>query len=469
MARYLHDQAGSILPVVLLFSIIAALMVFAFVSGQYMIARPALKNPSNLQALCNARSGIWKAMEMISRNDKPDTLKKINTLDSLFNKDLFGKPGDTNSIKVEDLTANATPLKIQPYSCDSFGNCEVSLSYKGCFELLSSKGLSGASEKNVLVTLAGSIKISPDTVYYLQTGEPLQGSIVGKGRIGEWNDTSNMLRSDDLTNLVADLTKELKLATDTLVKNIPLTIQSNDQFEKIPDFVNGPLFIDGSRFDLSWKQKRRISVAGNVQITGKTTIEGADFAASGEIKCFDDSRLLNASIFSAKRISMSDRSIFSGTAISRAGMLFYGNATVKNRSILVTTGKKTDTITSGKSGKNISDSSADSTFAITFNELSNIDATVISLNDTLGIKIDKHAVIKGILWTKGYLGLAGTLYGVAFAKALVNPSNLFTENKQIKADAVLAGTASIRKNEYVNKYFFPFFMGKLSIMQWQEF
>ncbi len=463
----LAQRAGSVLPVVLIFSIIAVITVTVFVSGQYRLARPSLMAPSGLQALCNARSGIWKAIELLNRGNKPDTLKRINTLDSLFNKDLFGKPGDTNSIPMETLVADSAPLALQPYSCDSFGNCAVALSYCGCFELLTSKGIFRSSEKNVLVKLGGTILSSPDTAYYLETGAPLQGMIWGKGHIGP---DSVIVRESDLHALVSEYTSELSQGTDTMVQNLPLTIQHNDEFAKIPDFVKGPLFIDGSHFDLTWKEKRRVTVLGDVQITGKVYIEGLELVTAGEIKCFDDCRLRDVTVFSLQRVVISDRAVFRGTAIAQTNMLLYGHAAVENRSMLIVTGGGKAPTPGPPGNKNQQGRPAQlRVFSMTFTESSTIDATVVSLKGEgdLGIKIDKNVIVKGILWTRGYISLAGTLYGVLHAKALVNAEQALL-GQQINPDPILPGTASLRRIEDADKYYFPFFMGKLKIMQWQE-
>jgi hypothetical protein len=463
MVRLFRNRDGAVLPAVLIFSIIAVIMAGAFVSGQYMLARPSLIAPSNLQALCNARSGIWKAIEILNRGNRPDTLKTINTLDSLFNKQLFGKPGDSNSISMETLVPDSTPLVLQPYACDSFGSCEAVLSYSGCFEKLSSKGVFNTREKTVNVKLGGSFFTSPDTAYYLEPGPPLQGTIWGKGHIGPM-DSAPTPRQADLQSLVRRLTGELSAMSDTVVPNLPLTIQHNDEFGKIPDFVKGPLFIDGSHFDLVWKEKRRISVLGDVQLTGKVDIEGVELIASGEIKCFDDCHLRNVVALAQQRFIMADRAVFSGTAIAQTNMLIYGHAVVENRSMLVVIGEgKAPTPPTGGGGippKKI--------FSITFTESSTIDATVVALKNELGVKIDKNATVKGILWTKGYAALAGTLYGVLYAKALVNVEKALSATVAIAPDPILPGTASIRRIEDIDKYYFPFFMGKLTVIQWQE-
>lgn len=75
---------------VLLFAAFALVLATVYVGAQLTIGKPALGSPRMLQALCNARSGIWKGLEMLSK-PQGDTLARINTLDSMFNKQLFGK------------------------------------------------------------------------------------------------------------------------------------------------------------------------------------------------------------------------------------------------------------------------------------------------------------------------------------------------------------------------------------------
>ncbi|HEX7510447.1 MAG TPA: hypothetical protein VF335_04050, partial [Chitinivibrionales bacterium] len=273
MTAFRRAPEGSVLPSVLIFSIIAALIVTAFVSGQYLLARPTLTQPAKLQALCNARSGVWKALEMLRRGGQPDSLKDINTLDSAFNHNLFGKTTDTASLPHETLVADSSPVTVHPYSCDSFGACEVSLSYRGCFEALDSKGSLMKIDKSISVVLGGSVPVSPDTAYFFETGLPLQGNIWGKGHIGP---DSVVVRQEELKALISRYNVQLSTGADTIMPQPVLLIQHNDEFEKIPDFVKGPLTIDGTHFDLSWKKKRRVTVLGDIQIFGKTNLEGLE-------------------------------------------------------------------------------------------------------------------------------------------------------------------------------------------------
>jgi hypothetical protein len=453
MLRFSSNRSGSVLPVVLIFSVIAAIVVLSFVTGQYMFARPALKAPAELQALCNARSGIWKTIDNMSGN-RSDTLTGINTLDSGFNKGVAGKSGDTNGVKNSIYDINSSE-ESNPYTSDSFGTCAVSSSYRGCFKLLRSRGSFRGSEKTVAVKLAGSVPFSGDTVYYLEAGAALQGSIYGHGRTGQWNIA---VRADYINSIMAEI---LFCRTDSNILVPPLAIQYNAQLDSIKDSVAAPLFLDGSYFGLEWKGKRTIRVYGDVQITGKVNIQGIDFISSGSIKCLDDCRMRDVSLMAEGRIVISDRAEFSGSIISQTGIYIGGNSVISDRSILLSTGKA-----SLKSKKDSLSTKRE--FRINLAGYSKIDAVIISFNDSIGIRVDRNAAVGGILWTKGYIGLEGTVSGTVYAKAIVDPVKVVEGKEQIEPLSVLPGTASLRINSGIRRYFFPFFMGKISIMQWQE-
>jgi cytoskeletal protein CcmA (bactofilin family) len=461
MANPLHNHNGSVLPLVLIFSSIAFITVAAFVSGQYLIGKPSLMAPGILQAQLNARSGIWKALDIM--NHPPDTLKAINTLDSTFGKGLFGKPHDTSSIRSPDLIADdSVPLAIQPFSCDSFGTCEVSLSYSGCFQELRSKGTFINKDKYVQVRIGGKLSVSSDTVLYLDSGIALQTPIRGKYRIGP-RDSASGIRSSDLNKLITHFSNELSdSGIDTMMTALPLLVQHKDEFDKIKPIVKGPLFIDGSHFDLAWKSDKKITVLGDLQITGKVVIEGLTFVVVGETRILDNAHLDNVTVFSSKRISIENKAVFSGTAITLANLLVSGNATVENRSMLVITpgisSKPEPPLKPGEKPKL-------KPFSATFIESATIDATIIAYKNPLGIKIGSGAIVKGILWTNGAMSLDGKVNGIIYAGKLV-------DGDQAISGVSMASIAVIRGNifplEDFDHYYFPFFLGKLSLISWLE-
>jgi hypothetical protein len=450
MARqlFLH-RSGSVLPVVLIFSIIAAITVIAFVSGQYMIARPGLVAPTNYQALLNARSGIWKGLELLNKPKTPDTLKGINTLAPGFGDSTFGKPTEElNKGLQPDGATDTLPL----FSSDSFGICELTLSYRGCFEVLQSKGIFRTAQKNIFVTLGGVIPMHPDTVLYLEDRTVVQSPIPGKVHYGPSMDTARAVRDDVLNKFLSFFQNELTDSTDTMRPALPLLIQSNAVFDTIPAIVKGPLFIDGSHFDLTWKSKKRIVVHGDLQITGTVALEGMDFLVAGEIKLFDKARLRNVFLFSTKAISLQGDAVFSGSAVTKSTIIVLDKALVENRSMLVAVRKA-----SPKGKKTV--------FSATFSGSSATDATVIALGDSLGIKIDRSAKVKGILWAQGAMCLDGKVSGIIHASKFVDGASAMT-GKPLAAISVIHGT--MLPFDDASSYHFPFFMGRVSIIERRE-
>ena len=493
MAKPLRSQNGSVLPLVLIFSSIAFITVVAFVSGQYLIGRPSLMAPAMLQAQLNARSGVWKALDML--NHPPDTLKAINTLDSTFTNGLLGKPKDSAAIRPDGLIPDdSVPLTLQPFSCDSFGSCEVMLSYSGCFEELLSKGMYLNKDKFVQVRLGGRLSLSADTMLFLDSGVALQSPIRGKYRIAP-RDSTVKIRADDLKKLISHFSYELgDSGVDTMMSALPLLVQHNDEFGKIPSIVKGPLFIDGSHFDLSWKAAAKVIVLGDLQVTGKVAIEGLTFVVVGESKILDDAHFKDVTLFSTKRISIENKAVFSGTAFTLANFIVSGNGTVENRSMLViahgvspTSNANTST-PQGSPGKSPVPSSSKTVstpllsspasisskagakptlgvFSATFTGSAIIDATIIAYNNPLGIKIDNNAIVKGVLWTDGALGLDGKIYGIVYANKLVDGAQAITGGP-LTALAVIRG--NVLPIQDPGQYYFPFFLGKLSIISWVE-
>jgi len=60
----IRGNSGAALPTVLIFAVFALIVASVYTAGQLTIAKPSLRGPASLQALCNARSGIWKGLEL---------------------------------------------------------------------------------------------------------------------------------------------------------------------------------------------------------------------------------------------------------------------------------------------------------------------------------------------------------------------------------------------------------------------
>jgi hypothetical protein len=470
----LRRNSGAVLPIVLVFSVFALIAATLYIAGQFTIAKPALVAPASFQALCTARSGIWKAMRLMSL-PAPDTLSRINTLDTMFNKKLFG----TRTQAVNNGSSSAfapldSPEVVAPFSADSFGTASVSMAYTPCFKVLTSTGEFRNMRKSVRAFFGGRFYNSADTVCYLLTaGKPDVGIIDGKVAFPHLSappsDSSagkQGLRMKDLTEIVAYYRSRLSEKNDTMMPKAPLTIQSADQLKNIPEVVNGSLFVNGVFRNVAWKEKRRIFVLGDVQITGKVSIEDVEFVVAGEVKCCDDSRLRNVSVFCVNRLIVQDRAVFSGSALTMSSALICKNAHVEDRSIIVAYGDKSamppDTAKK-KSPLPIS---------VFLSQNASVDGVVIACGSPGGIKTDKNVIVKGIVWASGTVVHQGALYGILRANDLTDFGALMARIRLTAGHVPPAQkntmTGSIHRLPEVTEYFCPFFLGAFAIVRWEE-
>jgi hypothetical protein len=470
----LRKSNGAVLPIVLVFSVFAVIVATIYIGGQYAIARPSLVAPASFQAQCTARSGIWKAMEIMSRS-APDTLARINTLDTMFNKKLFGQP--TAAIAKDSTSAftpGDSPTVVTPFSADSFGDASLSMAYMPCFKVLTSTGVFRNSAKSVRALFGGRLFASPDTVCYLGTaGAPEGGVLDGKVAFSSKSATGAdsgalgaSLHTKDLTALVAYYRELLAEKSDTLMPKAPLTIQSADQFKDLPEVVNGPLFVNGVFGAIAWKEKRRIFVIGDLQFTGKVLIENVEFVTTGEVKCYDDTRLHNVSVFCVNRFMVGDRAEFSGNALTLSSVLICKNGQVEDRSVIVAYGENKPMQSDSAKKKNQLPAS------VFLSQDASVDGVVIACGTPGGIKTDKNVIVKGILWASGTVVNQGSLYGILRANDMTDFATLMARVKGRQGAAPVVPkntmTGSIHRLPEAAEYFGPFFLGAFAIVRWEE-
>jgi hypothetical protein len=475
----IRNNHGSALPIVLVFSVFALIVTTIYTTGQFSIAKPGLTAPALFQALCNARSGVWKAMEL-SAMPPPDTLKRINTLDSMFNKNLFGKQSekinDSAALSPDDTT------DVQPFSTDSFGSCKVFLTYKPCYKVFVSLGLFRSSVKTATAVFGGALFTSPDTVCYLGIGDKIQGGGIIEGKTclqsaphgpGPGGGTGNIpvvvsdIRTNELSKVVSYYRAKFAEKNDTTFKNSVLTVQDNAGFSKVPEIVNGPLFIDGSHHDLVWKDNRRVFIIGDLQITGKTAIEDIEFVVSGEVKCFDNCRLRNVSVFCGKKLTIGDNASFAGNAMTLSAISIFKRARVEEKSILVAYGENKQSSSPVESpGTN----KIKLLCSVFLSQDAKCDAVIVACGDPGGIMVDRNVVVRGGLWASGIVCQQGTVYGVLRCKQLVNTQQLNEMQKMGMAAGSTANnmTGSVRRLNSIADYYCPFFLGKPAIVRWEE-
>jgi hypothetical protein len=485
----LRRDTGAVLPIVLVFAVFAIIVASVYTTGQLTIAKPSLRGPASFQALCNARSGIWKGLEMLSK--KPaDTLALINTLDSMFHKNLFGKQttaiaGDSSLAIVPD----DTPLVVQPFSTDSFGDCALSLTFAPCYRVLASKGRFRDIVKTAKAFLGGKVFSSSDTVCYILKGalpegggmidgkkffpaqegalQPLVSRQPGRGA-AIVQQPAEQLRTRELAMLVAYYRSKLGAKTDTVLAASPLLLQNSDQLPGLPEVINGPLFINSSFNTFAWKEKRHVYVLGDVQITGKAYIEDVEFVTSGDFKCFDEARLVNVSVFCLKQLVIGDEASFSGNALTLSSFLVYKNGRVENKSVIVAYGEnKGISAEPGKTPK----PQQPVPVSVSLSQNAFVDGVIVACGNPGGIKTDKNTVVKGILWAQGAVCHQGTLYGILRANELIELSAIVALVKppqpgappQVQKNFM---TGSVRRLPGVTEYYGPFFLGIPVIARW---
>lgn len=462
--KNINNINGNTLPVVLLFSTIGLITVLTYFLGQVSLSKPALRSPSSVQALLNARSGIYKAYHKIC-NTTPDstidTLKTLSTLDSMFGSQL---------IEIEDTSDNEfgpDPEPIAIFSNDSFGTCEISMVPQGSFFMLISTGKFMKAQRMVTVKLGSKIPALPDTVLIHYTNETWEGN-KPDGEIALLNKPASDSASPLLSNMLSQYQSALQI-DDTVMFDQPLTIQSQRELDNIPDTVNGHLIIDGINFNLKLKEKRTITVLGDIQITGETQLEELSLIAGGEIKLFDKCELRNVTLFSCNRIFIGDHASYSGDALACHSITIYGNANVKNKSTIVVSGNYNQSANSGTDSMQ---------YSIIIADNSSVDATCMALRSPGSIKTDHNTIITGILWARNIVCHRGEMQGLIHALRVIDcddPGQLAPITTSAKDSTVgniihkSAIPGSLSPLENITDYPMPYFTGLPSIIDWKEY
>lgn len=462
--RKIEKNTGSSLPLVLLFASVGMITVLTYLLNQTSLAKPVLRSPASVQALLNARSGIYMAyykMTDTTHIDSLDTLETISTLDSLFGSEEI----TTDTV---DNHFGSEPEELKIFSSDSFGTCEISMTSLGSFFTLQSTGKFKKEKRLVTAKLGSKIPALPDTVLLYYNDSPWEGN-KPDGEIVLLKDPPSDSTTSLLSKMLSDYQEKLQ-TDDSLMFDQPLTIQSQRELDKIKDTINSHLIIDGSNFGLSLKGNRSITVLGDIQITGEVSIEDVTLIAGGEIKLFDESKLLNVSLFSNSRIFIGDFANYQGDALACHSVTIYGNASVRNKSTIVV---------SGKSSKSSSQSQKDSLqYSIIIADKAMVDGTCMALRTPGSIKTEQNTLVTGILWAKNTVCHRGRMKGLINASRVIDcddPGQLAplstsphdsTGGTIIQKSAVPGDLAPLPN---ISDYPMPYFTGIPYIIDWKEY
>lgn len=483
-------QKGSALLIVLIFSIITFITVSVYVMSQFNFARVLRKEPAKLQALLNARSGIWYGLAMLDKEVgamQSDSGSSDTSLSDLFGEDMFEheeKEEEKDEPSLDEMPVLSEGESETIALFDSTILFTYLIKPSAFFQILESEGMFRDYSKNASVIIGSKPFISPDTVLYLSTPGLPEGTGHFDGKIAfiaENIDSSDSLQRkrffinrDKLVGIVEEHIGPLFAVSESLALNPPLTIQYNDDFSEIPDTVLGPLFIDGSSRDLFWRAERQIYVAEELQITGSVHLENLKFIVKGDIKILDEAKLKSVEIFSASRIFFAGESNFNGNAMAYADIEIYEQAAIKGKSIIISTGlskreeKKEQQEEQGvdkkvKKVKKVSPKKKPEIkpFSAFIRDQAIVDGIIIDLRRLGGIFTGDETVIRGILWAEGRVCHKGRMKGVIKSSVLVDES----EPLKVVSNS-LAGT--IDRLNTIGEYYLPCFIGQQVIKEWKE-
>lgn len=473
------NTSGSALSVVLFFSAIAMISLFSYVLHQMSYVKVSSRSPTTQQALFNARSGAYKAFYALIDSSSSDTLRTISTLDSSFGSELFGGIIDPDSAAHPTKPElDGVPVEYDLFEGDSINRSIVSLVPSGGTCLLLSTGMCGIVTRKVYASIGSPAPALPDTILVYHnmlewSGNKPQGTLVN---IPDKQPSLHTEWYEELTNRYQDLLT----ASESLLVDPPLLIQSSNDLHKVRSKVNGSLLIDGAGIGVRWKANDTILVRGDLQTTGEVSIDGITFIVGGEVKILDESQFEKVNIFSSNRVFIGDESSFQGNILSLRNITVYGKSSVKSKSSLIA-GSTTPAVASGIT-------TVDSLkFSILLSQETTIDAICIALATPGSIKTDFETTIKGILWAQHIVCHRGKMKGLIYASRVADcddPVQMSTATSIAPAvdstgKPVTSG-ALVKEKLYnsipgelepladIGSYTLPFFIGKLSIVNWSE-
>lgn len=513
----LLNKKGSVYYIVLLFAVVTVISASIYVTGQFNFTKSFRKDPAKLQSLLNARTGIWYGLALLDKQlsnkiaKQQEGLADTTDKSSLFGEDLFDdeKPRDssTQDEAVQLLGSDMDTLEVYPFKNDSvFGPVNIFLHHTGNFRILESTSLFKRQRRKVIVKLGSRPFFYPDTVLYLGTPGMPEGEGDVDGRIAFLQksiDESDSLQQkrfhvdfDELRTIVNNYRQPLVALGDSMELEEPLTVQYSDECLQIPDTVGGALFIDGSYRDVIWKEKRKVYVLEELQVTGEVRIENVTFVVAGDVKILDQAVLNSVEIFTASRLFCANESkVLASSAIACGDVEIYEEAQILEKSVIISAGLSGGNRTSPKTQGDLDEDGLPSQeqkkkqldedhpsreqdvptqkkgtkksrkkskpYSLFVRDQAIVDGVLIELRELGGIKTDMETVIKGVLWSRARVCHVGRMAGVIKAFVLVDQ----TEPMNVSRNYI---NGTIKRLSSIDEYFMPYYFGKSTIVSWQE-
>jgi hypothetical protein len=350
------------------------------------------------------------------------------------------------------------------YAGDSVNTSNINLSTQGIYRLITSVAAVHRTTRTVQARLGSSAPAKPDTVLILENNLPVRGRFQGRvHQINKIQDTLSSSKSMDerIKDFISGFNQGNIFNEDTSFFDIPLVIRSSGELSAIPDAVKTHLLLDGSFSGITWNAKRKITVSGDLQITGSFKLENLEFSVGGEIRILDHASLANASLFSARRIFIGDNAVFHGDALAMGSINVYGNAAVKGQSSLISAGVQSSAQQNREQPNR---------YSIFLSENATFDGTAVALGNPGGIKTDPGTEQRGILWAQKMACHSGKLSGILKAEFLLDcfdPKSDSLAAAPNIAENVFSGT--IEPLLTIGEYVMPYFIGTPRIISWKEF
>jgi hypothetical protein len=423
----IRNNRGSAMMLVLITGLFFWLSILVWI---YSTANPrnySVSTLSKTQALLNARSGIYMAMDALTK--KSSTLSITpEVVASFVGAGLFSDKNASGSTAKLGADVDRT-YSIQFTEIDS---SSITASSDDLFIVVSSMSRKNKTDGSVSARIGGRPFISSlDTVLYLRNcsesvlqpytsgkvycsslpGAKIDDTLVGEDFFNKMNvNRMEIEKTAAKWNAFFDSTEIL---TRPAQKTEAFT---QTQLADVPDTVTGDLIVKGLSGKLSWDAVRTVFVGGDLQVSGKVTMKGLKFVVCGNVKLFGDLQLSDMALVSRGIVYVGDeitstKVSFEGTIIALGPVEVCRNSRIMSGSILLKLPLKSDNLVTQPDGQ--------SEVTVYLRGSTDIDAVVINCAENEAIRTYEGARIRGILWSAGGLQHEGILKGVAVADHLV--------------------------------------------------
>lgn len=465
-----RGRRGGTLVVVLFFASFVMITLVIYLFSQQRFSALHLRRSSSLQALLNARSGIWKGLAMLSRPaSHPERPEDIEDLDTVFGGHLLADEAvDSVSALEPTLEVDGGPVELDLYGDTALGGAVVELRAAGNILELVSQGTFRSWNPVVTATLASTPFVNPDTVVFLSRPGALQGGGTVEGEVHAVemgiDSSENPTESRDrftvdrtaMNKHIGSYRERLGAFVDTSFQDPPLRIERTSDLDKVEEFVNGSLFLEGTFGELVWRSDRTLHVLEDVQITGDVRIEGVELVIGGELKALDDAVLRDVDVFCQGRMFLGDRCRFAGNALVLKDIEIYGEAVVERGSIIVGAGGPGKR--PGKEGKTVT-----GRFSTFVRDNARFDGVLAALDENGSIRTEPDTELRGILWAESKVCHEGTISGVIKARELVGMEQASPDEGE---GNVLRGRVSSLPE--IEEYIVPYYVGLPRVVEWAE-